>query len=280
MKVLVAHLATDGALRRRASVPRQQAIAGAVVLTAALAAGAFWLTVSPGIETRPIAPPFQLTDQTGQVVSLDTFAGRPLVVTFLYTRCTDVCPLVLSRLQQAMRGSGADVTRPEVVVITVDPTYDTVERLREYSAAWDPQWKFLTGGATELSPVWDAYGVTVEKKGEGLHPGHTDYEVVHSRLTVLIDREGRIASSLPGDWSAEQLEQALTRMEAGGQTRSSPGPMLGVASFFRACGDFATAHPLAFLALTAVIAAPGLLLAAALWRAFVHPASAEPAVRL
>ena len=48
------------------------------------------------------APDFRLTDQFGQPVSLSQFRGHPVIVTFLYTHCPDVCPLIADKLHLSL----------------------------------------------------------------------------------------------------------------------------------------------------------------------------------
>src|SRR5579864_3861972 len=52
------------------------------------------------------APDFRLTDQFGKPVSLSQFKGKPVVVTFLYTHCPDICPVIADKLHSAMQVLG------------------------------------------------------------------------------------------------------------------------------------------------------------------------------
>ena len=69
------------------------------------------------------APAFSLHDQFGKVVTLAQFAGKPLVLTFMYTHCPDVCPIMAERLHSVMVGLGADAQQVGVVAISVDPSH-------------------------------------------------------------------------------------------------------------------------------------------------------------
>ena len=58
------------------------------------------------LDTPDTAPPFQLRDQFGQAVSLSDYLGKPVVLTFLYTSCPDICPIVTETLHPDPRPPG------------------------------------------------------------------------------------------------------------------------------------------------------------------------------
>src|SRR6185312_7662043 len=61
------------------------------------------------------APGFTLTDQCGKQVSLSPFKGKPVVVTFMYTHCPDVCPLIAEKLRTVMQGLGSDAQKVAIL---------------------------------------------------------------------------------------------------------------------------------------------------------------------
>ncbi len=67
------------------------------------------------------APNFRLTDQFGHQISLQQFRGKPIVLTFLYTRCPDICPLTAERLHSTMLELGKDAHNVAVLAVTTDP---------------------------------------------------------------------------------------------------------------------------------------------------------------
>ena len=161
------------------------------------------------------APGFQLHDQFGQPAGLADYAGKVVALTFLYTSCPDICPVVTSQLRQAHDMLSDEASEVAFVAISVDPERDTVERAHEYSQDWGmlERWAFLTGGREELEPVWKSYFLDpfVNRRSEEVHPtpaagGRTGqggvqalrqgiaapYLVDHSAPVYLIDREGRM----------------------------------------------------------------------------------------
>jgi protein SCO1/2 len=158
----------------------------------ALAVGLTACSGQPGLQMTPLDPPrptqdFVLTDQFGEEVRLSDFRGRVVVLTFLYTGCPDVCPLVAERLRDAGRLLGERASAAAFLVVTVDPERDTVEQLYAYSQARGmlTAWRFLTGARADLEPVWAYYWVGTVSKD-------TDGRVAHQAPVHLIDRQGRI----------------------------------------------------------------------------------------
>jgi len=98
-------------------------------------------------------PVFNLTNQNGEPISLDSFRGQPFVLTFIFSRCPvpNFCPRMsnnFEELQTAIKtGSGA-LAKTRLLSITLDPDYDTPKVLSDYAGYHhaDTQiWTFATG---------------------------------------------------------------------------------------------------------------------------------------
>ena len=142
------------------------------------------------------APPFALVDQNGQRVALAELRGGPVVLDFVFTRCAGPCPILTGLLADVRDGLDAE-QRPRVrfVSISLDPEYDTPERLRDYARArrLDTEgWSFLTGPRDEVDAVVRAYGVGSTPAADG------SAQLEHTLATFLIDAEGRIARRYQG----------------------------------------------------------------------------------
>lgn len=110
------------------------------------------------------APNFSLIDQRGQTVSLGDFRGQVVVLTFIYTQCADVCPVIARNLQSAYEQLPEEQRENvALIAITLDPERDTPAALREFSErhglADNSNWHALRGDPVALAPVWQAYGV-------------------------------------------------------------------------------------------------------------------------
>jgi protein SCO1/2 len=130
------------------------------------------------------APPFELRDHNGDLVSLGALRGRSVVLTFLDSRCEEQCPLEGQQLGITLRGM-APTDRPTLVIVSVDPAGDTPASIREAMASWrlagSWRWHWLRGTKSELERVWRDYGITVE-------PATKD--ITHGLALYLIDRRG------------------------------------------------------------------------------------------
>jgi protein SCO1/2 len=122
---------------------------------------------------------FPLSQQQGQVV----------LVFFGYTYCPDVCPATLGEFKQVYKRLGKQADQVEALFITVDPQRDTPEKMQQYTAAFDPHIRGLTGSMDELERVWQAYGVYRQEQPTG---EDGVYLVDHSARTYLIDRQGNL----------------------------------------------------------------------------------------
>jgi len=132
------------------------------------------------------APEFTLTSQDGMPVSLADFRGKVVAVTFIYTLCTDTCPVLTPMMSFVQDRLGPDFgTKIAFVSITVDPERDTPAVLKEYAETFGANpagWAFVTGAPETIREVTRRYGVFAEKTA--------DDDVDHSFLTSIVDRRG------------------------------------------------------------------------------------------
>jgi protein SCO1/2 len=134
------------------------------------------------------APQFALTSQDGTPVTLTGLHGKVVAVTFIYTGCPDICPLLtekMAQVQDELRANfGAKIA---FVSITLDPEHDTVEVLKQYAQLFGAKpegWAFLTGSPEAIRDVAHRYGVFFARNQDG--------SVDHTQLTTLVDPSGQI----------------------------------------------------------------------------------------
>ena len=134
------------------------------------------------------APPFALTSQDSKPMSLGDMRGKVVAVTFIYTGCPDICPLLTQKMVDVQEALGETFgAKIAFVSITLDPQRDTPEVLKDYAQFWGAKldgWAFLTGSLEAVRDVTRRYGVFFAKKEDG--------SVEHSQLTTLVDAEGQI----------------------------------------------------------------------------------------
>lgn len=134
------------------------------------------------------APAFTLVDQSGRPLALRDLRGKVVLLTFIYSSCSDVCPLITAATSVLQRRLAAEEReRVFFVSVTTEPEVDTPAVLRAYArrhGADLASWAFLTGSPKAVREVWQSFGVTVVWRAKGVvdHPG----------WTFLIDREGMV----------------------------------------------------------------------------------------
>lgn len=153
-----------------------------------------------------------LVDQDGREVRFytDVLKGRTVVVSFIFTNCMDVCPLLMANLSEVKTLLGGKMGREvHFVSISVDPEDDTPEELKKYADRWEagPGWTFLTGRKDRID--WVTY-----KLGQ-----YTPDFQEHSMLLLLGDvKTGRwvkVPGNLPPEAIVERIETLLHKREKG-----------------------------------------------------------------
>jgi cytochrome oxidase Cu insertion factor (SCO1/SenC/PrrC family) len=132
-----------------------------------------------------LAPDFKLTDQFGQSVTLSSLRGREIVLAFIDSRCTSLCPLTAEIMYDAKAQLGSSQTsKVALVAINANPTATSIAVIQSWSITHGMlhQWLFLTGTAQQLEAVYHAYHILVEVTSNG-----TD---IHDAATIIIDAQG------------------------------------------------------------------------------------------
>ncbi len=158
-------------------------------------------------EIGETVPQFSLYNQDGEVVSINRFRGRVIVMNFIYTRCpiATMCPastLRMMALQHAAKAKG--ITDLELVSITLDPVYDTPSVLKNYADVRgidSANFTFLTGPENAVRDLLHQFGVIVE-------PGENFLK--HTLSTLLIDGQGKIIHRVDGTtWKPDDFLRRL-----------------------------------------------------------------------
>jgi protein SCO1/2 len=138
------------------------------------------------------APSLALHNYLGQPVNINSYKGKVVLVTFLYTHCPDVCPLIASNLRVTQNLMPASVrSKVAIIAVSVDPRGDTPAAVAAFLAHHEmtSRMQYLVGSAHELGPVWQAWGVGSERdaaKPEFINHSGLIYGVTSSgkRLTI------------------------------------------------------------------------------------------------
>ncbi len=148
------------------------------------------------------APDFTLTDQHGSAFRLASTRGKVVVLTFIYTHCTDVCPFISLKLKQAQAQLGEDAGRVAFVAVTTDPDRDTLPVIAAYSSEVGlfDTWHFLTGPAADVRAVWDRYQVGVDIEKTAQTPGQPETEHAQGLKPDDLRLAGRIVEQFGGGY--------------------------------------------------------------------------------
>jgi protein SCO1/2 len=88
--------------------------------------------------------------------------GRPVILDFIYTSCTAVCPVTSQIFSQFQEKLGKDRDKVKMISISIDPEYDTPKRLADFAKKYNAgaQWQHYTGTAQAsiaIQKAFDAY---------------------------------------------------------------------------------------------------------------------------
>ncbi|MAG36965.1 MAG: cytochrome oxidase biogenesis protein [Dehalococcoidia bacterium] len=175
------------------------------------------------LPTYGAAPSFTLTDQHGQLFSNQDIGGRTALVSFVFTTCTEWCPVLSPKMretQEQLRARGLLGSSVLLLSFTVDPQRDTPDKLAAYAQRYaaDPShWRFLTGPPNEIQRVV-VVGFRVgflRPMPSGAGSAAVPLAITHSNRLVVVDGEGRIRSYLRGgEVTPEQIVGAIEQVVA------------------------------------------------------------------
>lgn len=166
--------------------------------------------IGSGLAPGQVVPPFSLKDQEGRTVTPMDFRGKPVAITFIFTRCPlpDYCPRFTSNFAAVQRQLGPRFKdRFHLLSISIDPTNDRPPVLKEYgrrSGADFHTWSFLTGSAEEIKKVAGHYGVGIwNQQGS----------ITHSAACAIVSPSGTLYKLYHDNtWTPEQIISDMTTL--------------------------------------------------------------------
>lgn len=146
------------------------------------------------------APALALRNYTGEPVSLAAMRGKAVLVTFVYTHCPNVCPVIVAGLAAADRRLGAEARQLRIIAVTVDPRRDTPSAIRQFLGARGAlgRMDYLLGTWPQLLRTWKAWAVGVNLDNKQVTVGHT-------AIVYGITASGRMAVAYPSNFTPEQI---------------------------------------------------------------------------
>ena len=151
-------------------------------------------------------PRVDLVRDDGKPVSLASVLddGRPVVLDFIFTTCTTICPVLSENFALLQRKLGAQADQVHLVSISIDPEQDTPERLSEYARRFHagPAWRFYTG-TTQAS-------IAVQRAFEAYRGDKMD----HTPATFLRAAPGRPWVRIDGFATSDELAREFHELVA------------------------------------------------------------------
>jgi protein SCO1 len=156
-----------------------------------------------GFAAKPAkpAPPLTLKDSLGKTVDISQYKGKAVLVTFIYTHCPDICPLIVSHLHTAQALLGPNARNLQIVAVSTDPRGDNPSTVAAFlrKHRMTGRMQYLIGSRAQLGNVWKAWNIVAKpaKSGRDL--------VEHSALIYGIDAQGRITTLYPANFKPAQI---------------------------------------------------------------------------
>lgn len=119
--------------------------------------------------SRMTIPDVEVLDQDGKTIHFysDLIKGKTVVINFVFTTCTTICPPLAATFQRVQKEMGDKVGRDvHFISISVDPLTDTPERLKAWGDKFKagPGWTFVTGNKQEIGQLLNALGASVARR--------------------------------------------------------------------------------------------------------------------
>jgi len=139
--------------------------------------------------------PFNVTDHNGQKINSLNMNHDFFLMTFVFTECTDVCPIVVSQIKQALVLNSSETTTP-VILISVDPQNDNNESVNEFITKWElsSNWSYIYGSHNSLETIWENYFInpislsTIEDLSNKLASKN---KIIHTSPVYIFNKNGK-----------------------------------------------------------------------------------------
>lgn len=150
------------------------------------------------------APGLPVNDYLDHPLSASDLQGKAVLVTFIYTHCPDVCPLIVSHLHAAQDKLGPEAKKLQIVAVSVDPRGDTAKTVAAFLKAHQMtgRMRYLIGSRPQLEQVWHAWNIISKNAPK---KSKTPDLVEHSALIYGISGSGKITTLYPANFAPQQI---------------------------------------------------------------------------
>ena len=138
---------------------------------------------------------YTLTDSNGEIVKISDFSGRPLVISFVYTSCTNSCLLITQALTNAVSAARKSLGGESFSIVTIgfDSAADDPEQMKSFAAKQGVEqadWKFLSGDLITVSSLADDLGFVFYPTADGFD---------HLSQVTVIGSDGKVYRQVYGE---------------------------------------------------------------------------------
>jgi protein SCO1/2 len=161
---------------------------------------------------------YTLTDREGRPVRLASYRGKPLLVSFIYTGCFEVCPTTTRALNDTVRALQGRFGTNQFNVISVgfNQPADSPQAMKAFAAQHrisQPNWDFLSPPQAIVGPLTRDFGFAYQSTPAGFD---------HVLQVSLVDGDGRIVRQVYGDRpAADALGEPMKQLLLGAPLREA-----------------------------------------------------------
>ncbi len=133
---------------------------------------------------------YSFVDQDGRAFRLSEYAGKPVVISFVYTACGESCPALIVKLRDTLKEAGGLGTEYKALTIGFDPENDTPAKLKAYGGSFAgdfKNWRLATADKETLDKFTKDAGFYLKKTDQGFE---------HLNLVTIVDPGGRVFEQL------------------------------------------------------------------------------------
>jgi len=148
---------------------------------------------------------FSLTNQNGQTITQEDYAGKIYIADFFFTTCPSICP-IMTKNMAALQEELLDDEEVLLLSHSVTPDIDSVPRLKEYAlekGVLDAKWNLVTGPKKAIYELARKSYMVAKNDGDG-----GPYDMIHTENFVLVDKERRIRGIYNGT-NSEDMKRLL-----------------------------------------------------------------------
>ena len=185
-----------------------------------LVAGQTQQAVSDEVTTRKAIPDIKVIDQDGNARYFysDLVKGKTVVVNFIYTTCTTICPPLGAMFGRLQKSLGSNVGKDVFLIsISVDSVTDTPARLRAWAAQFGTNagWTLVTGEKADLSRLLKVLGTDTSSPEN------------HSAMVLIVNDKAGIWKRVYGLGSVTALTRSVRQMMTAGPSETHVVPQAG-----------------------------------------------------